>query len=340
METERASRSSPTIALELTPEALRDLLRSMVQIRAFEERVAELSKLQRIPGFVHLSIGQEAIATGICAALTSRDRLTSTHRGHGHVLAKGCRADRLLAELMGRAEGYSGGKGGSMHVVSLAHGVLGTNGIVGGGVPIATGSALGSALAGDNAVTVAFFGDGAASQGVFFECMNMAALWRLPIVFVCENNGFTEWSPTQTVTAGRIVDRAVPFGIEAVRVDGNDVLEVFAIGRTAVHTAREGRGPTLIEAVTYRIAGHLVGEDGLVAAYRSDEEIAHWREIDPIARFKRALLTQGAMTTGEIDNVESEVRAELDAALAAATVWPEPVASDAWTDVFAERDGP
>ena len=308
----------------------------MLLVRAFEELTAKLSKQQRLPGFVHLSIGQEATAVGVCAALDEGDRLTSTHRGHGHALAMGCTPRRMLAELMGKRDGYCGGKGGSMHLVSLEHGVLGTNGIVGAGLPIAVGSALQGQLA-SGAVTVAFFGDGAANEGVFLESLNMAAIWSLPLLFVCENNGFAEWTPSDALTAGRIVDRGTPFGIPSERIDGNDVLGVLETAERAVARAREGGGPTLIEAVTYRTEGHLVGEEALVRPYRSDEEVETWRQLDPIVRLQERLIAEGVLTEPEIEALRQQVADELERDCELAAAGPDPDPDDAFRDVFTER---
>jgi len=220
-----------------------EMLRSMLRIRRFEERLALLFKRGKLPGFVHLYIGEEAVAVGVCSALRAEDRITSTHRGHGHLLAKGAQADRMMAELFGRVTGYCRGKGGSMHIADFGVGIIGANGIVGGGIPIATGAAWGDRQLGRDLVTVSFFGDGASNQGVFFESMNLAAIWRLPVVFVCENNGYTEWTPTERLTAGKISGRSVPFGVPGLEVDGNDVLSVHAAARQAVRRARAGEGP-------------------------------------------------------------------------------------------------
>jgi acetoin:2,6-dichlorophenolindophenol oxidoreductase subunit alpha len=319
------------------PEQQRELLRRMLLVRGFEELVGAMSKRQEIPGFVHLSIGQEAVAVGVCAALDDRDRLTSTHRGHGHSLAMGCEVVPLLAELMGKRDGYCGGKGGSMHLLSLEHGVLGTNGIVAAGIPIAVGSALTSQFAADGGVTVAFFGDGAANEGVFAESLNMAAVWRLPVLFVCENNGFAEWTPADALTAGRIADRGTPLGIVSVRVDGNDVLAVLETAERAVARGRSGGGSTLIEAVTYRTEGHLVGEEALTQPYRSGEEVESWRAADPITRFSERLVDEGVMTAAEIEALRERLAAELERGRAAAAAGPEPEPPDAFEHVFAER---
>ncbi len=235
--------AEPVRSSEHPPDELVDMLRTMLRIRRFEERLAHLFKRGKLPGFVHLYLGEEAVATGICAALREDDRITSTHRGHGHLIAKGARVDRMMAELLGKVDGYCRGKGGSMHIVDFNLGIIGTNGIVGGGIPIGTGSAWGDKQLGRDNVTVTFFGDGASNQGVFFEAMNLAAIWKLPVIFAVENNGYTEWTPTAKLTAGRIADRAAPFGIPAVQVDGNDVLAVRAAAEQAVARGRAGEGP-------------------------------------------------------------------------------------------------
>ncbi|HMJ03934.1 MAG TPA: thiamine pyrophosphate-dependent dehydrogenase E1 component subunit alpha [Conexibacter sp.] len=311
-------------------------LRRMLLVRAFEERLAELSKQQLLPGFVHLSIGQEAVAVGACGSLAASDRITSTHRGHGHALAKGCEPGPMFAELMGREGGYCRGRGGSMHLLSLEHGVLGTNGIVGGGIPIAVGSALTSAVMGDGGVTIAFFGDGAANEGVLSESLNMAAIWRLPVVFVCENNGFAEWSATDELTAGRIVDRGTPFGVPSTRVDGNDLRAVQDVVGGACERARGGDGPSLVEAVTYRTHGHLIGEEAFTSPYRTDDEVAAWRERDPIALFAAQLVAAGQMGDATLGELRAEVEAELDSALAWAQASPLPDPDEAELGVLVE----
>lgn len=308
----------------------------MVLVRAFEERLDVLSREQLLPGFVHLSLGQEAIAVGTCAALQPGDRISSTHRGHGHALAKGCEPGPMFAELMGREGGYCRGRGGSMHLLSLEHGVLGTNGIVGGGIPIAVGSALTSAVTGDGAVTISFFGDGAANEGVLSEALNLAAIWRLPIVFVCENNGFAEWTATAELTAGRIVDRGTPFGIPSTRVDGNDLFAVVEVAGGACERARAGEGPSLVEAVTYRTHGHLIGEEALTTSYRTEEELDEWRSRDPIERCAATLVDAGEADAEALAQLRPEAERELDEALAWAQASPLPDPDEALEGVFAE----
>ncbi|MBB4699622.1 thiamine pyrophosphate-dependent dehydrogenase E1 component subunit alpha [Sphaerisporangium siamense] len=313
------------------------MLRQMVRIRRFEERLALLFKRGRLPGFVHLYLGEEAVAVGVCSALRDDDRITSTHRGHGHLIAKGAQVDRMMAELFGRVDGYCRGKGGSMHIVDFSLGIIGTNGIVGGGIPIGTGSAWGDKQLGRDNVTVTFFGDGASNQGVFFEAMNLAAIWKLPVVFVCENNGYTEWTPTHRLTAGKIADRGAPMGIPGVQVDGNDVLAVRQATEEAVARARAGDGPSLIEAATYRWHGHNEGEEAFAGQYRPQDEQDDWRGKEPIARFRRHLIDAGIAGEGELDRIDAEEVAAVDAAVAFADASPFPDADEALAHLYADR---
>jgi len=322
-------------AFRLQAAELLEMHRRMVRIRRFEEKLADLFKRGRLPGFVHLYIGEEAIAVGICSALRPDDRITSTHRGHGHLIAKGADLGRMMAELLGRADGYCRGKGGSMHIVDFSLGIIGTNGIVGGGIPIGAGAAFGDQQLGRDNVTVTFFGDGAANQGVFFEAMNLAAIWRLPLVFACENNQYTEWTPTTRLTAGRIADRSGPFGIPGVQVDGNDVLAVREAADQAVARARSGEGPSLIECVTYRWHGHNEGEEAFSGEYRPREEQEHWRSLDPIPRFAEHLVARGYCARDELDQLDAEETDRARRALEFAERSPFPDPSEALSDVFA-----
>jgi TPP-dependent pyruvate/acetoin dehydrogenase alpha subunit len=310
------------------------MFRTMVRIRRFEEKLAALFKRGRLPGFVHLYIGEEAVATGLCSALRPDDRITSTHRGHGHLIAKGATVDRMMAELFGRVDGYCRGKGGSMHIVDFKLGIIGTNGIVGGGIPIGTGAAFGDKQLGRDNVTVTFFGDGASNQGVFFEAMNLAAIWKLPVIFACENNGYTEWTPTEKLTAGRISDRSAPFGIPSVQVDGNDVLAVRAAADEAVARGRRGEGPTLIECRTYRWHGHNEGEETFAGNYRPQEEQDHWRGQEPVARF-RTYLTEAGVDAAELDAIDAEETQSVEDAVAFAENSPFPDAEEAVDHLFA-----
>ena len=313
-----------------------EMLRLMLRIRRFEEKLAYLFKRGRLPGFVHLYLGEEAVAVGVCSALRPDDRITSTHRGHGHLIAKGASVDRMMAELLGKVDGYCRGKGGSMHIVDFGLGIIGTNGIVGGGIPIGTGSAWGDQHLGRDTVTATFFGDGASNQGVFFESMNLAAVWSLPVVFVCENNGYTEWTPTEKLTAGRIADRGRAMNIPGVQVDGNDVLAVREAMEEAVARGRAGGGPTLIEARTYRWHGHNEGEEAFAGDYRPQEEQDMWRAREPIAAYRRHLLAAG-FDEAALDAIDTEETEAVEAAVAFAEASPYPDPEEALQALFADR---
>lgn len=309
----------------LPREELLEMYRRMVLIRRMEEQLARDCAAGKLPGPVHLYVGEEAVAVGVCQHLSERDWITSTHRGHGHFLAKGGEPARMMAEIYGRADGICGGFGGSMHVADFAKGIIGANGIVGGGIALATGAALAAQLDGDGRVAVAFFGDGAANQGVLVEALNVAALWRLPLILVCENNGFSEFSPTATVTAGSIAARARPFGVPAAEVDGNDVLAVWQAANTAVRRAREGQGPSLIEARTYRTRGHVEYEVTFITEpYREEAEVEAWRGRDPIDRFARHLTGQDLASAAELAGIEAGVEETVAAAVRFAESSPEP----------------
>jgi pyruvate dehydrogenase E1 component alpha subunit len=323
---------------ELNKELLLDLYHSMVRIRLFEERVRDLALKNEIPGFVHVSIGEEASATGVCGALRPTDRITSTHRGHGHLIAKGGRLDGMMAELFGKRTGYCKGKGGSMHIVDFKLGILGANGIVGAGLPIATGSALAAVVAGRDDVTACFFGDGAANEGTFHESLNLAAVWKLPVLFVCENNGFGEFTPAATVTAVRdIAQRAQGYGIPGLVVNGNDVVEVYRYASEAAARARAGEGPTLLECKTYRWEGHVVGEAAFLgaAAYREQAEVEEWKKRCPLIRFQKLVTESGKISAAELKRIEEQTAAELDAAVAFARESPLPAAAEVTEDVYA-----
>jgi pyruvate dehydrogenase E1 component alpha subunit len=279
-----------------TREQLLALYERMLLIRRMEERLRADAAAGKLPGAVHLYIGQEAIAAGVCARLKETDWITSTHRGHGHFLAKGGDPKAMMAEIWGKRTGICKGMGGSMHVADFTKGILGANGIVGGGFAIATGAAFSSKLSNDGRVAVAFFGDGAANQGVFMECLNVSSLWKLPLVFVCEHNKFCEFTLSATVTSGEIVDRARAFKIPCSVIDGNDALAVWQAAGQAIEHARSGNGPAFIEAHTYRIQGHLEAEDLFLGGgkYREKQEIEEWRQRDPIDRLKTKLLADGS----------------------------------------------
>lgn len=324
--------------MDVGKDKLLEIYRSMQRIRQFESRIRDLAMKNEIPGFVHVSIGEEASATGVCAALRKTDRITSTHRGHGHLLAKGGQLRQMMAELYGKRTGYCKGKGGSMHIVDYSLGILGANGIVGGGLPIATGSALAAVVAGKDDVTACFFGDGASNEGTFHESLNIAAIWKLPVVFVCENNGYGEFTPMQTVTSVRdIAQRAHGYNIPGVIVDGNDVMEVFGAASEAVARARAGEGPTLLECKTYRWEGHVVGEQAFLGdgAYRTQKEIDEWKRKCPVVRFQQFLLGGGKVSKTELERIENETSAELDDAIKFARESPLPDPAEVTDDVFA-----
>lgn len=298
--------------------------RTMRLIRRFEERVVELVNRDEIPGVTHEYVGQEAVATGVCHALRPDDVITSTHRGHGHILAKGGDPRRVMAELMGRRTGYNRGFGGSMHIADLGLGIYGANGIVGAGAPIACGAALAARLQRSDRVAVAFFGDGAMNQGVVHEALNLAAVLKLPVIFVCENNGYAiTASIRRMVAVERLAQRAAAYGLVGETVDGMDVLAVYRAAVKAVARARAREGPTLLECLTYRFAGHFTAERLLGLRYRSEEEIAEWRKRDPVVTYAAWLREQGLCDPSEVDGA---VEALLEDAVAFSrqSPWPDP----------------
>jgi acetoin:2,6-dichlorophenolindophenol oxidoreductase subunit alpha len=292
-----------------TPAQSLALYERMLLIRRMEEKLSADSAAGVLPGAVHLYIGQEAVAAGVCMQLNDTDWITSTHRGHGHFLGKGGDPKAMMAEIWGKKTGICKGMGGSMHVADLTKGILGANGIVGGGLAISVGAAFGEKLSRSGRVTVCFFGDGAANQGVFMESLNVSTLWQLPLVFVCEHNHFSEFTRAEQVTAGRIVDRARAFGIHTAVVDGNDVEAVWKATVEAVARARRGEGPCFIEAETYRIKGHMEFEKELLAggAYRNQQEIDEWLARDPIARWGRKLTESGVATSAKLEEICARV---------------------------------
>ena len=320
--------------MNVPKEKLDLMLERMLKIRHFEEKLKEIHQLN-VPGMVHLYIGEEAVATGVCAHLTDQDRITSTHRGHGHCIAKGADLKRMMAELYARRDGYCRGKGGSMHVADVSIGILGANGIVGGGLTLAVGAGLASRLKGDGSVAVCFFGDGAANQGALPEGLNLSAVWGLPVIFVCENNLYHEFSPSAPVTAGRVADRAKPYGATGVVVDGMDVLAVYQVAGEAVARARRGEGPTLIEALTYRFEAHDEGEFALIGIkYRTEEEENAWKSRDPVALFSRWLIDEGHWSETEFAALKERIEAEVEDAVAFAAVSPFPEPHEAFDHVF------
>ena len=310
---------SPGEAAGPTDEELLRLYERMLLIRRVEERLRDDGAAGKLPGAVHLYIGEEAVAVGICSHLGDRDYATSTHRGHGHFLAKGGDPKAMMAEIWGKQEGICRGMGGSMHVADISKGILGANGIVGAGLAIATGAAFGAKLDGEGKVAVCFFGDGASNQGVLMETLNVSTIWGLPVIFVCENNTFSEFTPSREITAGRISDRARAFAMPTAEVDGNDVIEVWRAAREAVERARAGGGPSFIEAQTYRIRGHFEAESfvlGNTAGYRRQEEIDEWVRRDPIEALRRRLVDQGAASPADLEAVDARVLREVEDAAA------------------------
>ncbi len=311
-----------------------DLHRRMVRIRLFEEAAGKLAESARLPGFLHLYVGQEAVAAGVCVNLTDADSITSTHRGHGHLVAKGGQFRPMMAELMGKSTGYCKGKGGSMHISSLELGMLGANGIVGAGSPIAVGAAFTHKYRDDGNVAVAFFGDGATNIGAFHEAANMACALHLPIVFVCENNEYGEFTPrNKTMAITDIIDRAQGYGMPGVMIDGMDALAVHEAAGEAIVRAREGKGPSLVEAKTYRFYNHH-GIQNLGLKYRPDTEVAEWKERDPIFSFEDVLVKRAVATPQQIADVWERERADIADSIEFADASPLPDVDQLLVDVY------
>ena len=317
----------------LAPDAAIELYRQMVRIREFETLVQIMVKMGRIRGTAHAAIGQEAVAVGTCAALRASDHITSTHRGHGHAIAKGVGVDVMMAELFGRTTGCCRGKGGSMHIADFSVGMLGANGIVGGGFGIATGAALGLRLRASDGVVVCFFGDRAINQGAFLENANYAAIHRLPVVFLCEDNGFAMSMRSERATAlEELADRAGAFGFPGTTVDGMDVVATREAVEEAVARARAGHGPTLVVASCYRFSGHHVGDP---EDYRDQAEVAAWRARDPIAAFRARLVDGGILAEGAADSIVAEESSLVAASVERAEAAPMPDPAEAWSDIYA-----
>ena len=313
---------------------LLDLHRRMVRIRIFEEAAGKLAEDGKIPGALHLYVGEEAVASGVMVHLSDQDQITSTHRGHGHLIAKGGEFGPMFAELFGKATGYCKGKGGSMHICNMELGMLGANGIVGGGPPIAVGAAFSNKFRGTRDVACTFFGDGASNEGSFHEAANMAALFKLPIVFVCENNGFGEYTKQSNHQAiVDVADRASGYGMPGVIVDGMDVMAVYEAAGEAIERARKGEGPTLLECKTYRFYDH-VGVRGMGLSYRSDDEVERWRQRDPINLFEARLADQGVLTAAQAAEVHAEVAADVAAGTKFAIDSPFPDVASLMDDVY------
>jgi acetoin:2,6-dichlorophenolindophenol oxidoreductase subunit alpha len=319
-----------------TPVALwLNMYRQMMAIRFFEEQVNDIYTRALMPGLAHLYIGEEAVAVGVCSALRGDDYVTSTHRGHGHCLAKGASPDRMFAELLGKEAGYCKGKGGSMHIADPATGNLGANAIVAGSVGIATGAAFASNRLGNGRVAVCFFGEGALGQGVLYECMNLAKLFKLPVIYVCENNLYTEYTHFSETTAGDIVTRATAFGVDGAAVDGQDVRAVYATAKRLIDNARKGEGPGFLLCNTYRYHGHHVGDINR-EYYRSKQEEQTWKtERDPVRNFSHWLLSEGHADAGALAAIDTELKAEMKRAVDFAIAAPYPNPDEVGEDVYA-----
>jgi pyruvate dehydrogenase E1 component alpha subunit len=305
----------------------------MLEIRCFEEKIFELYGQNLVPGTIHLYAGEEAVAVGVCSSLRKDDYITSTHRGHGHCIAKGAELKRTMAEILGKKTGYCKGKGGSMHIADFQAGMLGATAVVGAGLPIAVGAGLSAKLRKTDQVVACFFGEGASNQGTFHESINMASAWSLPVIFVCENNLYAMGTrQSRIMNIENISDRAGAYGISGVTVDGNDVLAVFEASQKAVDQARSGAGPTLIECKTYRHKGHSRVDP---ARYRSKEEVAQWLAKDPINRFKEALMQNDVFSRAEVQKIGESVAAEIEEAVKFAVESPYPAPEEALEDVYA-----
>ena len=320
--------------MNIEPDRLERMYEKMTTIRLFEGAINDVYRKGLMPGLAHPYIGEEAVAVGICEALEPKDYITSTHRGHGHCIAKGCSLNEMMAEVMGKVNGYCRGKGGSMHIANLQVGMLGASGIVGGMFGIAAGAALSIKLRGTDQVAVCFFGDGAANQGVLYETLNMAALWKLPLIHVCENNQFGEYSPWRDVTANeRFASIGKHFGIPGEVVDGMDVLAVYDVACQAVQRARRGEGPTFIEALTYRFQGHHVGD--LKTPYRSQDEVSEWKKRDPLIILKNTLIEKGIMTEEKLQKLESGIERSVEESVEFGKNSPLPSLEEVLEDVYA-----
>lgn len=323
--------------MEYSEEFLLSLYEIMQKIRKFEQAAEQLFLEGKLPGFIHLYIGEEAIATGIMAALNNDDYITSTHRGHGHMIAKGGDINLMMAELYGKKTGYCKGKGGSMHIADFSIGVLGANGVVGGGLPIAVGAGLGIKMKGTSQVAVAFFGDGASNTGAFHESLNFASIFSLPIIFVNENNQYASTASKQEMTAiENISDRAVSYSMPGITIDGNDVLSVYETAKIAIERARTQKGPSLIEAKTYRLKGHFVGDP---TKYREQSEVEKFWEKEPINRFETQLMEWKVLNKENIDKINKKLDRQINEAINFSEKSPEPLPEEALADLFVDDSG-
>lgn len=321
---------------DLTREKLVEMYRKMLEIRLFEEKVFELYGQNLVPGTIHLYAGEEAVAAGVCSALRMDDYIISTHRGHGHCIAKGADLNRTMAEILGKETGYCKGKGGSMHIADFSIGMLGATAVVGAGLPIAVGAGLSAKLRKTDQVTVCFFGEGASNQGTFHESLNMASTWKLPVIFVCENNLYAMGTrQSRVMNIENVADRAAAYGIQGVATDGNDVLAVYKATSEAVEEARRGEGPTLIECKTYRHKGHSRVDP---AKYRPKEEVQDWLRRDPIKNLKEYLAREYSLTDDELQSIEKEVATRIDEAVKFALESPYPKPEEALEDVYSQGE--
>ncbi len=324
----------PKTVLDMERETLLEMYRRMLTIRFFEETVFEVYRKGWMPGLAHLSDGQEATAVGVGMALRPTDTITSTHRGHGHIIAKGGRVEPMMAEVMGKVTGYCRGKGGEMHIADVSLGILGANGIVGGGLGIAAGSAFTAKREGKGRVSVAFFGDGAVNQGIWYETANMAVLWKLPLIYVCENNQYTEFTNYKKLVAGKgLTARAEAMGMRGVEVDGNDVLAVYEAAKELVDAARRGQGPATLVCQTIRYGGPHVGEPG--TAYRTKAEMDGWRSRDAIICFEKRLVDQQVLTPQQVESMRDEIDKHVHDAVDKAREDPFPDVKEVTEDVYA-----
>jgi pyruvate dehydrogenase E1 component alpha subunit len=321
------------VTLKLAKEKLAEMYKKMLEIRSFEEKVFELYGQNLVPGTIHLYAGEEAVAVGVCSSLQKDDYITSTHRGHGHCIAKGAELKRTMAEILGKKTGYCKGKGGSMHIADFSIGMLGATAVVGAGLPIAVGAGLSVKLRKTRQVVACFFGEGASNQGTFHESINMASAWNLPVIFVCENNLYAMGTrQSRIMNIKNVADRAVAYGIPGVTVDGNDILAVFEASQNAVDLARNGAGPALIECKTYRHKGHSRVDP---AKYRPKEEVEQWLAKDPLKRFKLTLLQNGTISQAELEKIDESVADEIEEAVRFAVESPYPAPEEALEDVYA-----
>lgn len=324
--------------MKINDQTARQLFKTMLLIRLFEEKVITYYSEQEMKTPVHLCIGQEAIAAGICAQLQTSDTIFSTHRNHGHCLAKGMGVKKLLAEFYGKKSGCCGGRGGSMHPADPTCGIPGTSAIVGGGIPLAVGAAWGSAMQGTTDVSVAFFGDGASEEGTFHESLNFAALKKIPVIFVCENNSYATASPfaSRHPKGVSIADKAHGYGIPGLLLDGNDILEVYRVGEEAIDRARQGLGPTLIEAKTFRWMAHVGPVDDTKTGHRPAQELDEWQEKCPVERFRQLLLNKAIITNSDEEQLRKEIDRDLEDAISYAKLATEPTAEDLLNHVYSD----